>query len=201
MRPGFLLAALLPPLGGCYAPPPGPAGYAQPGYPPAYGYAQPGYPPPDAQPGYPPPGYPPPGYPPPGYPAPASDPYGNFYPGYSDNDGAPTLVVEGTATPLILFGGGWGYWDSDRHWHRAPDQVARHLEQQRAAGAAFHPGGPGFGQPGGRPPPADGPRFFRPPEPARLGAVPAAGPRPPPAAPPVREERERRRECPPGQRC
>ncbi len=77
MRRGFVLAALVLPLSGCYVPP-GPPGYAQPNYPP-------------------------PGYPPPGY-----DPYGAVYPGYSYNDGSPTLLVDGAVMPLIFFGGGWG---------------------------------------------------------------------------------------------
>jgi hypothetical protein len=166
MRRALPLAALLLPLCGCYVPPPDAGyGYAQPGYPPpaGYGYAQPGYPPP-------------------------TDPYGNVFPGYSYNDGAPSLFVEGAAMPLIFLGGGWGYYDGRHEWHRAPDAVGRHLEQQRASGATFRSGGGGYNQ--GRPP---GPEPFRgqqqqnrPTEQVR------------PAQP---AHQERRRECEPGQRC
>jgi hypothetical protein len=210
MRRGVVLAALLLPLSGCYEQPPGPSGYAQPGYPPQAGY---GY----AQPGYPPPGYQQPGYPPPGYPPDANDQYGNIYPGYSDSGGDPTLLVDGAVMPLILFGGGWGYWDTHHNWHRAPDAVSHHLEEQRAAGGGFHSGG-GFAQPRlqGTPAQGAGPNrgqtFFHPADQARPAA--AAAPAPPPtrsapplttparpaaAPPPAREGRGH--ECPPGQRC
>jgi len=161
MRHGLVLATMLLPLAGCYV--------AQPA--PNYGYAAPGY----AQPGYPPPGYPPASY----------GPYGNVYPGYSYNDGAPTLFVDGAVVPLILAGGGWGYYDAHRNWHRAPDAVSRHLEQQRAAVATFHPGGGGYPQPrpGGGAQPDRGQPQYR------------------PAAHPAHEEHERAHECPPGQRC
>jgi hypothetical protein len=226
MRRAFALAALLLPLGGCYQEAPGPAGYAQPGYPPGgYGYAQPGYPPP--------------GYPPQGYAAPGSyDPSGGIYPGYSDNGGSPTLFVDGAVMPLIFFGGSWGYYDAHREFHRAPDAVGRHLDQQREAGG-FHPGGGGFRPPEGRPPegrPAAGrppegrapegrtpegrppegrpsggrppqaepnraPSSFHPGEPPHQGAMPAAAPHP--SAPPRTEPAHERggHDCPPGQRC
>lgn len=184
---GLALGLLLLPLGGCYVPPTQPTDYAQPGYPPGtpYGYAQPGYPPDYAQPGYPPPGYPPSGYPPPGY-----DPYGNVYPGYSDNGGNPTLLVAGAAVPLVLFGGGWGYWDTHHNWHSAPDAVQRHLVQQQAAGG-FHavPGGTPQPRPQGRPPPAAGGQTFfhaNTPPPAAPGGGQTffhANTPPPPAAP------------------
>lgn len=221
MRRGVVLAALLLPLSGCYEQPPATSGYAaQPGYPPpaGYGYAQPGYPPPPGyqqpeyqQPAYPPsgyqqPGYPPPGYPQPAYPAGAYDQYGNIYPGYSDNGGDPTLLVDGAVMPLILFGGGWGYWDSRHNWHRAPDAVSHHLEQQRAAGGGFHSdgggfhsGGGGFAQPrpqGGPPPgaqpqgtspqgagPSRGQTFFHPTDQGRPAAAVAAAPAPAPVRP------------------
>jgi hypothetical protein len=198
MRHNLLLAALLLPLSGCYVAPQ-PIGYAQP---------QPGYPPP--------PGYPPqPGYPPASY-----DQDDNIYPGYSENDGAPTLAVDGAVVPLVLFGGGWGYYDGRHNFHRAPDAVSHHLEERRSSGASFHPGGgPGFhpdagprpgGGPGFHPDAGSGPRpgggpGFRP---ASVpGGQPSGGQssfRPNPAAaarpapPPARPER---RECPPGQRC
>jgi hypothetical protein len=215
MPRGLVLAALLLPLSGCYDQSAGypPPGYAQPGYaPPGYappGYAGPGY----GQPSYPPPpGYPP-GY---GYAAPAGyDPYGNVYPGYSDNGGEPTLLVAGAVTPLILFDGGWGYWDSRHNWHRAPDEISRHLEQQRASGAGFRHGGGDFGRPGfgggappgdpsrgqfprpggpGRPAPGADPAHGQIQRPAGLGAgpgrpaaIPAAAARPAPAAAPNSE--------------
>jgi hypothetical protein len=180
MRRGVVLAALLLPLGGCYAPPSGPPSYAQPGYPPpspGYGYAQP-----------------PPGYQPGSY-----DESGNVYPGYNENGGDPTLLVGGAVVPLIVFGGGWGYWDSRHNWHRAPDAVSRHLEERREAGGFRH-GGDDFSRPGpddrgrpdggfrhgeegfahprpdGRSPPAAAPNggqtFFH----ANPGAAPAAPP-------------------------
>jgi hypothetical protein len=183
MRRGLVLAALLLPLTGCYVAQPGP-GYAQPGYPAAvgYGYAQPGYPPA------------------------AYDPYGNVYPGYSDNDGDPTLFVDGAVMPLVLFGGGWGYYDGRHNWHRAPDAVSHHLEQRGASGATLHPGGAGGfqqgrpeggvggypqGRPEGRPLPAAAP--YRAPTPYR----PAEQGRPAPA----HDDRQRGHDCPPGQRC
>ena len=202
MRRDLVLAALLLPLGGCYVPPQGPDyGYAQPGYPSGtgYGYAQPGY----AQPGYPPPGYPQPGYPPPGYPPAAYDPSGAVYPGYSYNDGAPTLLVDGAVMPLIVVGGGWGYYDTHHDWHRAPDGVSQQLERQRASGASFRPSGEGYPQ--SRPPggtePYRGQSPYRPADQGRPAATSYAAPRPPPAAQPAHEERERSGQCPPGQRC
>jgi len=207
MRSGLALAALLLPLSACYVPQPGPPAYAQPGYPP---------------PGYPPQGYPPQGYAPQGYPPPAGyDAYGNIYPGYNYNNGDPTLFVEGAAVPLIFFGGGWGYWDSRHNWHRAPDAVGRHLDQERDAGRFRPRGGEGFGQPRpeGRPPgapasggggffhatdpghppgapsPGGGQTFFHATDPGRPAA--AAAPRPEPS----RQEHDRNRDCQQGQRC
>jgi hypothetical protein len=210
MRRGLVLAALLP-LGGCYVPP-------QPVT--NYGYGAPGYPPP----GYQPPGYPQPDYPPGGYAQPGYDPDGNVYPGYSFNDGAPVILEGGASMPLILFGGEWGYYDRDRHFHRAPDQVSRHLQERERGGWSGRPGDRPHGdfhpQPGGPPrneaypqprfeqhqqpaynsqPPGRGPEPSRP-APAAYAPPPphAAAPPPPrPAAPP----QEHRRECPPGQRC
>ena len=217
MRRGFLLAALLP-LGGCYVPPD--AGYPQP-----YGYAPPAYQQPAyEQPGYPPQGYPQPGYAQPGYAQPAPyDAYGNVYPGYAENDGSPTLIVEGAPMPLIFFGDSWGYYDRERHWHRAPEQVYRHLEERRAVGG-FHGGPGGFRPPAGGPPsggayqqqrpenhavPAAAPpnrappQQFHQPEPARPAAPAAyAAPHPAPGpAPQQPHHEEHRRDCPPGQRC
>ena len=71
------------------------------------------------------------------------------YPGYSYNDGSPTLVVEGAPMPLIYFGGAWGYYDGARRWHRAPDGVDRHLAQRFPGGAGYRPWGGGFGRPEG----------------------------------------------------
>jgi hypothetical protein len=109
MRHGFVLAALFLPLCGCYVPP-------QPA--PAYGYAASGYPAPEyEQPGY------------------APDPYGvQGDPGYGYG-AAPTIIEGGAAVPLVLFGSEWGYYDHERHWHRAPDQYQHQ-------GWAGHPGGP-----------------------------------------------------------
>jgi len=191
MRHRLALVALLLPLSGCYVAPQAPV-YGQPGY----GYAQPGYPQP-------------------GYPAQPYDPNAGIYPGYSYNDGDPTLYVDGAVMPLVLFGGSWGYYDAQHNWHRAPDAVGRHIEQQRAAGGGFHPGAPQGRAPQGADPYRGGQSSFRPNEPARAAPAapsyggqssfrpaeaarpaPAAAPRPAPAAQP-----ERRRECPPGQRC
>ena len=181
---GLVLAALLLPLSGCYMPPQNVGyDYAQPGYPAGagYGYAQPAY----GQPGY----------------GPSGDD-ADIYPGYSDNDGAPSYFVDGAAMPLILLGGGWGYYDSQRDFHRAPDAISRHLERQRASGAAFRPRDGGYPQerPEGRPSPGAEPyrgqSSFRPAEPARPApaAEPFRGqssfqpahPAPPPAAEPFR---------------
>jgi hypothetical protein len=129
--------------------------------------------------GYAQPGYPPPAYPPPyGYPAPA-------YPGgYDYNNGAPVIMEGGVAVPLVLLGGAWGYYDSERRWHGAPENVRRDLEQRRAAGAPLRPAAaPGFQ----RPPPSGGNAGYR----------PAAAP----PAPQRQEERDRRRDCQQPSQC
>jgi hypothetical protein len=170
------LATLLLPLGGCYATPDPGYGYVPPGYPPG-GYAQPAYPSG-------------------GYAPSAPDPYA-AYPGYGGGDGPPTIIEGGVAVPLLLYGGEWGFYDSGRHWHRAPEGDRRRMEQQREAGGEFHHDSvqhnefhpqPGSERPGGQ-------SAFRP------AAAPSAAPRPVPAAQPRQEEHERHRACPPGQRC
>ena len=133
MRRGLALAALLPLLAGCVVPPPGPVGY---------GYPQSGYPQSD----YPQFGYPQAGYPGANYGQPD---YG--YQGYAYNGGSPTLLVEGATVPLIFSGGGWGYWDRDRRWNRAPDHAWRHLEERHPGGAGYRPWGGGGGAFIGRP--------------------------------------------------
>lgn len=92
------------------------------------------------------------GYPGPGVAVPYAQPdYG--YPGYSYNDGSPTLFVGGATVPLIFYGGSWGYWDQGRRWHRAPDRIERQLEQRHPGGVGYRPWGGGqFGRP-------EGPRF------------------------------------------
>ncbi len=141
MRYRFALAALLLPLSGCVVPP-DQAGYG-------YGY------------GYPAPGYPG-AYPQPGYPGAYPD-YG--YPGLTYYGDSPTLAIDGGTVPLIFYGGGWGYYDGGHNWHRAPDGVARGLNQRYPGGAGYHawsggqpvhpgapPGGGFAGRPGGPPP-------------------------------------------------
>lgn len=175
MRRVLPLAALLLPLCGCYVP----ATDA------GYGYAQPGYPPPA--------GY---GYPPP------TDAYGNAYPGYSEYNGVPSMMEGGAAMPLVMFGGEWGFYDSGRRWHRAPEGISRHMEEHR--GGDFHPNGAPHGQEFGQPRQEGHPgggRFggqaaFRPAEPPR-----AAAPQGAPAGQPRPEQREHHRDCPPGQHC
>ncbi len=168
----WIVAALLL-LSGCDVPQDGGYGYDQPSYSPG---------------GYFPGGYPQPGYMQPGY--------SGAYPGYSYNDGAPIIVDGGMTAPLVQFGGQWGYYDRDRHWHHAPDRVSRDLDAHRGNGAGqFHPNdiprgapipqpGPGrFGGAGGPPaglPPAGSPPAGLPP-----AGLPPAGFRPsapPPAA-------------------
>ncbi len=123
MRRGIWLAAFILPLSGCYVAPPG-SGYA-----PQPGYGSPGY-------GYGAPAYAPPGYPP---------PY-DAYSGYNYDNGAPVIVEGGVSVPLVLFGGEWGYYDRDRHFHRAPDNVRRDIETRRASGNFRpNPGPPGGG--------------------------------------------------------
>jgi hypothetical protein len=99
----------------------------------------------------------------------------------------------------VLLGGEWGYYDRDRHWRRAPEDVHRRMEDRRAGGGPGRPEAPRAAP--GRPEPPraapgrpDAPRAFPASAPAR--AVP------PQAPPPRREEHERRRECPRDQpRC
>ena len=132
MRHGLTLVALLLPLTGCVAPvqPVGYGYYAQQGYPGAY--PQPGYPG---------------AYPQSGYPG-TYQQSDYAYPGFSYYEGSPTLFVEGATVPLVFFGGGWGYYDSGRHWHRAPAGVEHHLSQRYPGGAGYRPWGGGQG---GRP--------------------------------------------------
>ncbi len=152
MRRALWLVPILLSIGGRYLPPAtSDYGYAQPGY------AQPEYPPTAYAPQeYAPQGYAAPGYPPQGYPQPGYDPYAG-YPGYSYNDGAPVFYDSGAAVPLVFFGGGWGYYDHDRQWHRAPEGISRDLSARRDGGGDFHPNGPGRPQasPQGRPPGGD----------------------------------------------
>ena len=142
---------------------------------PDYGYAQPGYPPPP----------------------PGSDPYAGAYPGYSYNNGAPVYDDAGVAVPLVFFGGAWGYYDHNRHWHSAPPGISRDMDVRRAGGGPYHPGPPphpeGYPRPG-----QPGPAGYHPGEPPR----PNEGPRPGPGAPPHQnEQHEHHRDCPPGQHC
>lgn len=82
----------------------------------------------------------------------APAPVAVIYPGYSYNDGSPTLIVEGVTFPLIFYGGGWGYWDRFHRWHRAPEAVWNHLMRLHPGGAGYRPwrGGPFAGGRGGR---------------------------------------------------
>jgi hypothetical protein len=95
----------------------------------------------------------------------------NVYPGYSYNSGSPSLFVEGSAMPLTYYQGGWGYWDRERHWHHAPDQVERSLQRHHAV----------------PPPYAGGPRYEAPPPQRqdwhRSGGGRYGAPPPQPAAP------------------
>ncbi len=88
-----------------------------------------------------------------GTPAPAYGDDSGVYSGYYYNEGSPYMVVEGAALPLIYFGGAWGYYDGYHTFHRAPDQVWRHLERQNPRGSGIRPyeGRPGGGGYGGAP--------------------------------------------------
>jgi hypothetical protein len=130
MRRALVMTALLLPLSGCYTAPPPPP-------PPGYGYAPPAYP----TPAYPTPAYPTPGYPPPGYAPAPYDPYGQVYPGYTEDNGIPMMMVDGMAMALILSGGEWGYWDREHRWRHAPDAVNRHLHERQAGGVPGRAGG------------------------------------------------------------
>jgi hypothetical protein len=156
-------------------------------------------------------GYGPPGYPP--GPPPTYDPYGVGYPGYSYNGGAPTYMDAGVAVPLVLFGGQWGYYDHDRHWHRAPDQVSHDLEGRRGGGGQFHSngapaGGGGQFHPSGAPRPDSGPQprsggfagpaGFHPTDQAHAGAPPHPAAQ---ATDPRQEGHEQRHDCAQGQHC
>jgi hypothetical protein len=198
MRHAFLrhippLAVILLPLGGCYLPPATPAyGYAQPGYgQPVYGqevYEQQAY----GQPAYGQPEYAQPGYPPGGYVPYAGDP------GYSYNNGAPVIIESGVPTPLVFFGGQWGFYDHDRHWHHAPDHVSHDLDAHRTGGQ-FHPnGGPGPSFHDGHP--GNGAAYHGQPHGYPQGAAPAAAPAPHPAQPQPHQQ-DQQRHCEPHQRC
>lgn len=139
-----------------------------------------------------------------------TDPYGNIYPGYAYNDGAPTLMVDGAVMPLTFFDGGWGYYDGRHGWHRAPDSVGHHLEQQRAGGENFHggggyqqgrPGGAQYQQQGIHPTAGGQPQYRGQPGGQSQGIRPISGAQPQsrPAQQPAHEEH--RRSCEPGQRC
>ena len=187
MPRGLWLAAALLALGGCYAPPQNAEYGAQPAYPPA--------------------GYPPQQYPPGVYPPGPYDPNAAAYPGYDYSSGAPTIIAEGVPVPRVLLGGEWGFYDHERHWHRAPDDARRRFEEHRDgrfeehrdARPQFRPDGPRFGEgyrqprPEGRPapfgerpgaPPAMFPGF-RPNEPARPLPPLAAPARPAPTGAPA----------------
>ena len=192
MRHTLWLAAILLPVGGCYLPPATPE----------YGYAQPGY----AAPGYDQPGYEQQGYEQPAYPQGAYDPYAG-YPGYSYNNGAPVIVESGVPTPLVFFGGEWGFYDHDRHWHRAPDHVSRDLDSRRGGGGPPNPGPRPDSFHDGRPPGGD-PYHGQPhgyPQHATPAAAPAPGyPAPAPHAgppPPQAHPQEQQHHCDPRQRC
>jgi hypothetical protein len=168
MRRALWLTCLLLPLGGCYVDQPAPG----------YGYAPPGYPPPP---------------PPPSY-----DPYAGAYPGYGYNGGAPVYYDAGVAVPLVVFGGAWGYYDHDHHWHRAPEGISRDLEVRRAGGGPYPPGPAPHPEPYPQQRPGQpGPAAYHPGEPPH----PVAPPRPASGAPPHQEGQEHHRDCPPGQRC
>ena len=129
MRLGLMAAALILPLAGCVVQPSGSAGYgyqassytaAGSSYPGAYPGAYEGTYPGDYQ---------------------AAD---SGYSGYNYNDGAPSMIVQGASVPLLFYGGGWGYWDGSRRWHRAPQYVYRHLEERHPGGYGFRGGGQGY---------------------------------------------------------
>lgn len=211
MHRGPWLAVALLALGGCYAPPQNAPYGNQPAYPTA--------------------SYPPPEYPPNVYPPAPYDPNAPAYPGYDYSSGVPTIIEGGAPVPLVLFGNEWGFYDRERHWHRAPDDVRRRFEEHRDGGPQFRHDGPRFGEgfrqerPEGRPAPfGERPGAspgvlsgFRPTEQARPQASPAAPPRTAPfdagkgvlsnfrpSAPPAaprQENHDRRQSCPPGQRC
>jgi hypothetical protein len=62
---------------------------------------------------------------------------GFAYPGYSEYDGAPTYLDDGVQVPLVIIDNQWGYYDRGRRWHRAPDQLHRHLAARYAADTRF----------------------------------------------------------------
>src|SRR5271165_5286385 len=166
MRHRLALVALLLPLASCVVPPqPAGYGYYAPGAYPSGAYPSGAYP----SGAYPSGAYPSAGYSQPGYPGAYPQPdYG--YPGFAYYDDSPTLFVEGAAVPLIFFGGGWGYYDHERRWHRAPEGVERHLSQRFPGGAGYRPWNGGrIGRPeGGQ---AEGRR----PEESRVGGYPTGG--------------------------
>ncbi len=189
MPRGLWLAAALLAFGGCSALTPNPEYGNQPAYPTA--------------------SYPPPEYPPGVYPPSPYDPNAAAYPGYDYSGDAPTIIEEGAPVPLVLLGGEWGFYDHERHWHRAPDDVRRRFEEHRDAGPQFRPDGQrfdgrrldgrrfdeGYGQPRpeGRPmpfgehpgAPTGGFPGFRPNEPARPLPPLATPARPAPAGAPA----------------
>ena len=202
MRRGPIIAALLLPLAGCYVQPGSDYGYSYGGYqPPAYQAAPYGY----QEPAY------------------QAAPYGYqepAYPGYDYNGGAPYMIYEGAQTPLIYFGGLWGYHDRYGHFQRAPEAVYRNLESRHPQGAGAHASGGQFVAPrvnGGQqsPPPAHQgwqgggggqPRVEHrqaPIAPAAVAPPTVAPPAPRAAAPgPAPRQEERRggdRRCPNGQ--
>ena len=153
------------------------------------------------------------GYPSYGAPAPA---YG--YPGpapYAYSDGYPTMVYGGETVFLIQGGGGWGFYDRERHWHEAPSHVAQRLHEAHPHGLPPRAEHQGWG--GGQPPRPEhqGWGGGQPPRPEHQGwgggqpAAQQSGYRPPPAAampqqqprqpayqqPQQQQQHQERREC------
>lgn len=145
--------------------------------------------------GYPNYGAPAPAY---GYPAP---------PPYAYSDGYPTMVYGGETVFLIEGGGGWGFYDRERHWHEAPPNVAQRLREAHPQGLPARPEHQGWS--GGQPPrpehqgsgggqPAAPQGGYRPaPAPAPAAAMPQYQPQRQPAYQPQQQQhqREQRRDC------
>jgi hypothetical protein len=115
---------------------------------------------------------------------------------YGYTDGYPTMVYGGETVVLIPGGGGWGWYDRERHWHSAPPHIEHRLREAHPQGLPPRPEHGGWGgspqprQGWGGPPPGQPPVHAVPP--SHGGFAPAAAPPVARSNPPPQRHEERR---------